>query len=61
MNYHCDEILALLKEYEVRLCCYGHIHAKGCACALNGWQDGTEFRLVSADYLDFTPKKIELY
>ena len=61
MNYHCDEILALLKDYEVRLCCYGHIHAKGCACALNGWQDGTEFRLVSADYLDFTPKKIELY
>ena len=57
-NYRCDEILALLKEYEVGLCCYGHIHGKGCHSAYNGWHDGTQFRLVSADAVQFRPVKI---
>lgn len=54
-HYRCAEILELLRSYQVRLCCYGHIHGKGCAAALNGWADGTEYRLVSADFVDFTP------
>ena len=58
LKYRCDEILELLKKHEVRLCCYGHIHGKGCAASFNGWRDGTEFRLVSADHLDFTPIKL---
>lgn len=58
MRYECGEILALLKSYEVRLCCYGHIHGRGCAAAFNGWRDGTEFRLVSADYVNFTPVRL---
>ena len=57
-SYRCEEILELLKSYEVRLCCYGHIHGKGCVYAFNGWRDGTEFRLVSADFVDFTPVKL---
>ena len=60
-NYHCDEILKLLKDYEVRLCCYGHIHGKARGGAFNGWRDGTLFKLVSADYVNFTPQKLELY
>ena len=57
-DYRCEEIIELLKKHEVRLCCYGHIHGKGCAAAFKGWQGGTEYRLVSADYLDFTPVKL---
>lgn len=57
-KYRCEEILELLKQYEVRLCCYGHIHGKGCDYAFNGWQGGTEFRLVSADFLNFIPRKL---
>ena len=57
-NYRCEEILSLLKEYQVRLCCYGHIHGKGCAYAFNGWYDGTEYRLVSADFVRFRPVKL---
>ena len=57
-KYRCPEILELLKKHGVRLCCYGHIHGKGCAYALNGWSGGTEFRLVSADFVDFTPVKL---
>ena len=26
-NYSCPEILALLKEYEVKVCCSVHLHA----------------------------------
>lgn len=54
-KYQCPEILELLKQHGVRLCCYGHIHGKGCALAFNGWRDGTEFKLVSADHVDFAP------
>lgn len=57
-NYRCEEILKLLKEHEVPLCCYGHIHGKGCAAAFNGWYAGTEFKLVSADYINFTPLRL---
>lgn len=60
-DYRCEEILKLLKDYEVRLCCYGHIHGKGCRSALNGWSGGTEFRLVSADFLDFKPFPVPQY
>ena len=57
-NYQCREITDVLKEYGVRLCCYGHIHGASCRAAFNGWNDGTEYRLVSADHLGFKPLKI---
>ena len=57
-HYTCQEILDLLKEHQVRLCCYGHIHGKGCLSAFNGWRDGTEFKLVSADHVGFAPIKL---
>ena len=60
-NYRCEGILKLLKDYEVRYCWYGHLHGQAYRHAFNGWIDGTCFRLVSADYLQFQPKKIELF
>lgn len=57
-RYRCQEILDLLREYRVSLCCYGHIHGKGCASAFNGLREGTEFRLVSADFVNFSPVKL---
>ncbi len=57
-NYRCEEILQLLSDYGVRLCCYGHIHGKGRAFAFNGRLGRTEFRLVSADQIDFRPLKL---
>lgn len=58
-KYRCEEILSLLREHEVRLCCYGHIHGKGCRMSFNGFAGGTEFRLVSADRLNFEPMEIK--
>ena len=60
-NYRCEEILALLRDYEVRLCLYGHLHAKSHAIAWNGWYNGTDFHLVSADFLNFKPLNIDGY
>ena len=55
LKYRCEEILALLREHEVKVCCYGHIHGKGCRMSFNGTRDGCEFRLVSADFVNFEP------
>ena len=60
-SYHCEEILSLLKSFNVRLCCYGHLHAKSCVSAYNGWHNGTLFRLVSADYLNFSPLNLDSF
>lgn len=43
----------------VRLCVYGHLHGPAAHDrAFNGVLDGVEYRLVSCDYLDFTPVRI---
>ena len=57
-GYECPEILELLDRYRVRRCCYGHLHGKSCLGAFNGWRGCTEFRLLSADYVDFKPVKL---
>ena len=57
-HYECPEILALLEQYRVSQCFYGHIHGKGRRYSFNGWRGCTQFRLVSADQLDFIPLKI---
>lgn len=54
-GYECEEILALLKKYQVRRCFYGHLHGGSHKLAMEGLWEGTQFRLVSADYLNFIP------
>lgn len=58
-GYECPEILELLSRYQVERCYYGHIHGKGHASAFQGEHNGTLFRMVSGDYLDFYPLKVE--
>ncbi len=54
-GYECPEILSLLKKYGVRRCFYGHLHGASHGLAVEGLWDGIEYRLVSADKLNFTP------
>lgn len=54
-GYTCMEILELLEKYEVRRCFYGHLHSASHKLAMEGLWDGVDFKLVSADYLDFKP------
>ena len=57
-GYECAEICALLQQYSVSRCYYGHLHADSHKLAIEGVSNGTDFRLVSADFIGFTPIKI---
>ena len=57
-GYECPEILELLKKYEVRRCFYGHLHGPSHGLAMEGLWDGVEYRLVSADRLNFAPFQV---
>ena len=56
-DFECVEILETLKEYNVSRCYFGHIHG----CYVQGgvfkWEN-IEFRMISADFLDFLPQII---
>ena len=54
-GYECPEILELLSKYDVRRCFYGHLHGGSHGLAMEGVWDGVDFRLVSADKLNFKP------
>ena len=57
-SYECGGILSLLERYGARRCCYGHLHGRCHRSAFQGVLRGTEYSLVSEDYLLFRPKKI---
>ncbi len=57
-SYRCKEILDLLEQYGVSLCCYGHLHGGSHRLAASGRHGGVEYRLVSADYLKFRPERL---
>ena len=59
-GYECKEILELLEKYEVRRCFYGHLHGGSHNLAMEGLWNGTEFRLVAADYIKFKPYPVIL-
>lgn len=57
-SYECPEILELLEKYGTKMCCSGHIHGKSLRNVFEGEHRGTNFKTVSADYLNFMPLRI---
>ena len=57
-GYECPEILEMLAKYEVRNCFYGHLHGASHGLAMEGVWDGVNFKLLSADRLNFEPCRI---
>lgn len=54
-----SEISKLCCKYNVKQCIYGHLHGEDAfKLAFEGELYGTNYQLVSADYLDFKLKKI---
>ena len=51
----CPEILDVLKEEGITRCYYGHVHSNGIRLAVQGNVDGIDYRLISADALQFCP------
>jgi predicted phosphohydrolase len=58
LTAECGEMLAMMRDYGVKRCWYGHLHSGGCALAFEGEAGGIRFQLVSADHLHFFPQKI---
>lgn len=59
--YRAEENIYLtdvLQRYGIKRCYYAHLHGASIKGALNGEKNGIEYRLVSADSVDFTPVKI---
>ena len=52
-----DNIIAVLKEYEIKRLYYGHIHGNYTVPPSFEYE-GIEMNIISADYLGFTPKFI---
>jgi len=52
-----EDIIALLREYEIKRLYYGHIHGNY-TLPQNFLHEGIEMNIISADYLGFTPKYI---
>lgn len=59
-GYECREIIDLLHQYQVRRCYYGHLHADSRKLAMEGVWDEVEYRLVSADHVNFCPVTVIL-
>ena len=59
-GYECQEIIDLMKRYDVRKCYYGHLHGASHGLAMEGQWDGIEYHLVSADKLGFRPFLVNL-
>ena len=57
-GYECPEILALLEQYGVSRCFYGHLHGASHGLAMEGLWNGVDFRLVAADKLNFKPYRV---
>ncbi len=57
-GYICEEMLEILHRYEVRRCFYGHLHGASHGLAMEGQWDAIEYRLLSADRLNFQPHRI---
>ena len=57
-GYRCPEIIRLMEQYGVTNCFYGHLHGPSHRLAVEGKQGEISYHLVSADYLNFIPRKI---
>ncbi len=53
-----SKFLEVMKQYNVKKCYYGHLHGSSHKDAIEGIIEGIEFKLISADYLDFKLYKI---
>ncbi len=55
---NADEVLALLREFGIRECWYGHLHGPSIRGAIQGEVDGVRYKLISADALGFCPVRV---
>lgn len=60
-NDKCEEILQVLKENGIKKCYFGHLHSAAAKFSVDGNVDGIDFKLISADRLNFVPYLIKKF
>ena len=58
-NTICSDMISVMNDFGVKKCRYGHLHGEGHRLAVRGIVEGIEYEIVSADFLDFIPQKVE--
>ena len=58
INNEMSDFIKIMKQYNVKRCYYGHLHSSSIREAVEGQYYGIDFKLVSADGLDFKLLKI---
>ncbi len=53
-----NEFIHVLKKYGIKTCYYGHLHGNSHKDAIMGEVNGIDYKLISADYLNFNLEKI---
>lgn len=56
---NCEPIIDVLIKNNIKRCYYGHLHGASLKSAVNFEKYGINFRLVSADFLEFCPLHID--
>ena len=59
INNETNEFIRILNKYEIKKCYYGHLHSNSIQEAVEGKHFGIDFKLVSADGLNFELLKIK--
>lgn len=54
------DVVALLREFGVRQCVYGHLHALEPGAYPEGTHQGIRYHCVSVDLVDFAPRRLGL-
>ena len=55
----CDGLISAMNDFGVTRCFYGHLHGHGHRLAVRGVTGGIKYDIISADYINFTPQKVE--
>lgn len=58
-GYICDEIVNVIKEFDIKRVYYGHLHGSSQKRAIIGENDGIVYRLIAADYTGFVPALVQ--
>ncbi len=59
LNNEINDFIKIMKKYEIKKCYYGHLHSTSIKEAVEGQYYGINFKLVSADSLNFKLLRIE--
>ena len=51
-----NDLVRVMKEFNIDLCIYGHLHAEGHRYVIEGSIEGIDIQCVSSDYIKFDPK-----